>query len=157
MTLENSVAVFAAGCFWGVEEHFRKIPGVLKTRVGYTGGHLQNPTYKLVCQGDSGHAEALEIIFDPTQISYRELVDEFFANHDPTTVDRQGPDYGHQYRSAIFFHSEAQRTEAESTIARLNREGRFSAPIVTSVEPAAYFWEAEDYHQCYIAKQRIGS
>ncbi len=146
-------ALFAAGCFWGVEEAFRKLEGVKRTTVGYAGGTVSNPTYERVCNGDTGHAETVEVEFDPAQVSYERLLDVFFENHDPTQVDRQGPDVGDQYRSAIFPRSPAQETAAKAAKARLEKSGRFPRPIATRIEPANEFWRAEDYHQQYFEKR----
>ena len=144
-------ATFAAGCFWGVEAAFRRIPGVTGTRVGYTGGHTDDPSYYDVCSDTTGHAEAVEVEFDPEQVSYDELLAVFFANHDPTTPNRQGPDVGSQYRSAIFFHSPEQEEAALKTKAAI--QASLPMPVVTEVVPAASFHEAEDYHQQYFEKQ----
>ena len=146
-------ATFAAGCFWGVEARFQQLPGVIETAVGYEGGSLDSPTYQQVCTDRTGHAEAVEIDFDPAKITYRQLLDEFFALHDPTQLNRQGPDWGTQYRSAVFFHSPEQEKTARETIARLTAENRFPKPIVTQVVPAEAFWRAEDYHQKYLEKR----
>ena len=146
-------ATFAAGCFWGVEATFRRLAGVKDTRVGYTGGDLKNPTYEQVCSDRTGHAEALEVTFDPKVISYHDLLDVFWNNHNPTTLNRQGPDYGTQYRSAIFFHSPEQ--EAEAKASRDAAQERFSRPIVTQVVPATEFWPAEEYHQQYLEKRGL--
>ena len=146
-------ATFAAGCFWGVEETFRALPGVLDTAVGYTGGTTENPSYREVCTGRTGHAEAVQVEYDPARISYDRLLDAFWSSHDPTTKDRQGPDIGTQYRSAIFFHTPEQEAAARKSIARLESEGRFRRPIVTVIEPASAFWRAEEYHQRYLEKQ----
>jgi len=146
-------ATFAAGCFWGVEAAFRQVPGVTGTRVGYTGGTVADPTYELVCTGTTGHAEALEVTFDPERVSYDELLDLFWSNHNPTTRNRQGPDVGSQYRSAIFFHSPEQEAAARASRDRLEAEGKFKNPIVTEIVPAAPFYEAEDYHQRYLEKR----
>jgi peptide-methionine (S)-S-oxide reductase len=146
-------ATFAAGCFWGVEEAFRQMKGVSSTTVGYTGGTTRNPTYKDVCSGRTGHAEAVEVEFDPTQVSYRELLAAFFQNHDPTTLNRQGPDVGSQYRSAIFYHDTEQELAAREAIAALEKARIFSRPIVTEVKPASDFYRAEEYHQQYLAKR----
>lgn len=148
-------ATFAAGCFWGVEEAFRTLPGVKMTRVGYTGGHTENPSYEEVCGKGTGHAEALEIQFDPNEVSYQELLDRFFTIHDPTQVNRQGPDIGDQYRSAVFFHSADQEKAVRETIERLPGERAYRKPIATQVVPAAPFWEAEAYHQQYFAKRGL--
>lgn len=150
-------ATFAAGCFWGVEEAFRHIKGVTSTTVGYTGGTKENPSYKDVCTGTTGHAEAVEVEFDPAQVSYRELVAAFFQNHNPTTLNRQGPDVGAQYRSAIFYHDAEQEAEARESIAALEKARIFNRPIVTEVKPAAPFYRAEEYHQQYLAKRGAAS
>jgi peptide-methionine (S)-S-oxide reductase len=146
-------ATFGAGCFWGVEARLAQIPGVVETAVGYEGGKLQNPTYKDVCADRTGHAEVVELTFDPARVSYAALLDQFFALHDPTQLDRQGPDWGTQYRSAIFFHSPEQEAEAQAAIERLTAAKRFPKPIVTKVVPAETFWRAEDYHQKYLEKR----
>lgn len=150
-------ATFAAGCFWGVEEAFRHIKGITSTTVGYTGGTKENPSYKDVCSGTTGHAEAVEVEFDPAQVSYRELVAAFFQNHNPTTLNRQGPDVGAQYRSAIFYHDAEQEAEARASIAALEKAHIFNRPIVTEVKPAASFYRAEEYHQQYLAKRGAAS
>jgi peptide-methionine (S)-S-oxide reductase len=150
-------ATFAAGCFWGVEATFRQLPGVISTRVGYTGGQTQNPTYKEVCTDTTGHAEAVEIDYDPAKLSYETLLDTFWENHDPTQLNRQGPDWGKQYRSAIFFHSPEQEAAARASKERLEKSHRFSKPIVTQVVPAGAFFEAEDYHQQYLEKRGMAS
>jgi len=146
-------ATFAAGCFWGVEARFQQLPGVTSTAVGYEGGSLSNPSYQQVCTDRTGHAEAVEIDYDPAKITYQRLLDEFFALHDPTQLNRQGPDWGTQYRSVVFYHSPEQKAVAEETIARLTAEKKFSKPIVTQVVPAETFWRAEDYHQKYLEKR----
>ena len=146
-------ATFAAGCFWGVEARFQQLPGVTATAVGYEGGALASPTYQQVCTDRTGHAEAVEIDFDPSKITYQRLLDEFFALHDPTQLNRQGPDWGTQYRSAVFYHSPEQEKTAKETIARLTGEKKFSKPIVTQVVPAETFWRAEEYHQKYLEKR----
>ena len=148
-------ATFAAGCFWGVEETFRQTPGVIATQVGYTGGRTDNPTYKEVCTDRTGHAEAVEVEYDPAKVGYGELLRIFWENHDPTTLNRQGPDVGSQYRSAIFYHSPEQKAEAEDSKRELDRSGRFRRPIVTEVAPAETFYRAEEYHQQYLAKRGI--
>jgi peptide-methionine (S)-S-oxide reductase len=145
-------ATFAAGCFWGVEEAFRTVPGVLKTTVGYSGGHVENPTYDGVCSGCTGHAESVLVEYDPARVTYDQLLDVFWNEHDPTTRDRQGPDVGTQYRSAIFFHDAEQQAAALASKERLERSGRFRRPIVTEIVPASTFYPAEDYHQQYFAK-----
>lgn len=146
-------ATFAAGCFWGVEAQFQQLPGVTATAVGYEGGTLDNPTYQQVCTDRTGHAEAVEIDYDPAQIPYERLLDAFFALHDPTQLNRQGPDWGTQYRSAIFFHTPEQEAAAKAAIARLTSEKRFAKPIATQVVPAQSFWRAEEYHQKYLEKR----
>ena len=146
-------ATFAAGCFWGVEAAFRQTPGVTGTRVGYTGGNVPNPDYELVCSGSTGHAEAVEVTYDPERVSYDELLDVFWSNHNPTTRNRQGFDVGSQYRSAIFARSPEQAEAALASKERLEAEGRFRRPIVTEIEPASEFHEAEDYHQQYLEKR----
>lgn len=146
-------ATFGAGCFWGVEAMFRRLKGVHNTAVGYSGGHTQNPTYEQVCTDRTGHAEVVQIEFDPQEIGYEQLLEAFFANHDPTTLNRQGPDWGSQYRSAIFYHNDVQRAAAEAIKARLDQSGAFRRPIVTTIEPAAEFYRAEDYHQQYLEKR----
>jgi peptide-methionine (S)-S-oxide reductase len=146
-------ATFAAGCFWGVEEAFRQIKGVTSTTVGYTGGALKNPTYEDVCSGRTGHAEAVEVEFDPAVVSYEQLLSVFWQRHDPTTMNRQGPDVGTQYRSAIFFHDAAQEASARGSKAVLEKMNVFKRPIVTEVVPATDFYRAEDYHQQYLEKR----
>ena len=148
-------ATFAAGCFWGVEDAFRQVKGVTSTSVGYTGGTAANPTYKQVCTGQTGHAEAVDVEFDPAQVSYRELLAAFFQAHDPTQLNRQGPDFGTQYRSAIFYRGPEQESEALAAKAALEKAGIFRRPIVTQIVPAAEFYPAEEYHQKYFEKQGI--
>jgi peptide-methionine (S)-S-oxide reductase len=146
-------ATFAAGCFWHVEAMFRRVPGVVDTRVGYTGGSRANPTYRQVCTGTTGHAEAVRVIFDPARVGYEELLRVFWEGHDPTTRNRQGPDVGSQYRSAIFYHTDEQRLRAERSRDLLQTSGRYvGRPIVTEIIPAGTFWEAEEYHQRYFEK-----
>lgn len=146
-------ATFGAGCFWGVEARFRQRHGVLETAVGYEGGALENPTYKDVCTDRTGHAEVVQLVFDPAIVSYRELLELFFSLHDPTQRNRQGPDWGSQYRSVIFFHSPEQEKLAHAMIASLTAAGSFARPIVTQVMPAQTFWRAEEYHQKYLEKR----
>jgi peptide-methionine (S)-S-oxide reductase len=148
----NEVATFAAGCFWGVEANFRKVKGVKYTQVGYTGGDLVDPTYKDVCSGQTGHAEAVEVIFDPSVVSYDKLLELFWAMHDPTTSNRQGPDVGSQYRSAIFYHTEEQENAALASKINLQKSGKYQRGIVTQIVPAGRFYRAEEYHQQYIEK-----
>jgi len=151
--MKTETATFAAGCFWGVEETFRKLDGVLSTSVGYTGGKTSKPTYKEVCTDTTGHAEAVQIDFDPSRLSYQKLLEVFFENHDPTTPDRQGPDVGKQYRSAIFVHDDQQRRLAEAEKNKRNASGEYVGPLVTQIEPAGTFWPAEEYHQRYYQKK----
>ena len=148
-------ATFAAGCFWGVEASFRQLPGVIATRVGYIGGKTVNPTYKDVCTDTTGHAEAVEIDYDPAKLSYERLLEVFWENHDPTQLNRQGPDFGKQYRTAIFFHSPEQEAAAQASKEKLAKSGRFRKPVVTQIVPAATFYEAEDYHQQYLEKRGL--
>jgi peptide-methionine (S)-S-oxide reductase len=150
-------ATFAAGCFWGVEATFRQIPGVTATRVGYTGGETKNPTYKDVCTDTTGHAEAVEVDYDPEKVSYEDLLNVFWENHDPTQLNRQGPDFGKQYRSAIFYYSPEQEQAAKASKEKLQKSGRFSRPIVTQIVPAVTFYEAEDYHQQYLEKRGLAT
>lgn len=145
-------ATFAAGCFWHVEELFSNIKGVNSTAVGYSGGHTENPSYKDVCSGKTGHAEAVQIEYDPEKISYEELLNVFWNNHDPTTINRQGPDVGEQYRSVVFYHDEEQRELAENKKEQLDKSGQFGDPIVTRIAPASEFYKAEEYHQKYFEK-----
>ena len=150
-------ATFGAGCFWGVEARFAEMPGVLDTAVGYEGGDLEHPTYKEVCTDRTGHAEVVDVTFDPSRVSYDTLLDAFFAMHDPTQVNRQGPDWGSQYRSVVFAHSEEQARQAQAKIAELNATGAYRQPIATKVEPAKTFWKAEEYHQRYLEKRGMVS
>lgn len=146
-------ATFGAGCFWGVEARFAEMPGVLDTAVGYEGGELEHPTYKEVCTDRTGHAEVVDVTFDPSRISYDALLDAFFALHDPTQVNRQGPDWGSQYRSVIFTRSGEQMAQAKAKIAELNAAGAYRKPIATRLEAAGTFWRAEEYHQRYLEKR----
>ncbi|MGH9375591.1 MAG: peptide-methionine (S)-S-oxide reductase MsrA [Terriglobia bacterium] len=146
-------ATFAAGCFWGVESAFREVPEVISTRVGYTGGTLENPTYKDVCTDSTGHAEAIEVTYDPARLSYGYLLNVFWKSHDPTTLNRQGPDVGAQYRSAIFYHSPEQEAAAHASKDRLEKSGACRRPIVTEIVPASQFWQDEEYHQQYLEKR----
>lgn len=150
-------ATFGAGCFWGVEAAFRQVPGVVSTAVGYAGGTLANPTYEDVCTDTTGHAEVVEVEFDPSRASYDDLLAVFWGNHDPTTLDRQGPDVGTQYRSAVFVHTPEQRRAAQASKERLEQSGRFKRPIVTVIEPATTFYRAEEYHQQYLEKRGLAS
>ncbi|QYZ80398.1 peptide-methionine (S)-S-oxide reductase [Methanofollis formosanus] len=147
-------AYFAAGCFWGVEEAFREVPGVVDTAVGYMGGTADHPTYGQVCTGKTGHAETVEVVYDPGQVTYADLLRRFWTLHDPTTPDRQGPDVGTQYRSAVFFTDEEERALALAEKEKLEKSGRFRRPVVTEIAPAGRFWRAEEYHQRYFEKMR---
>ncbi|GAC1304659.1 MAG: peptide-methionine (S)-S-oxide reductase MsrA [Vulcanimicrobiaceae bacterium] len=153
----TETATFAAGCFWGIEAAFRELPGVLDAVSGYTGGHSDAPTYRDVCSGRTGHAEAVDVLFDPARITYDELLATFWTLHDPTTRDRQGPDVGSQYRSAIFYHGAAQRALAEASKRRESAAGRHRAEIVTEILPAQTFYPAEAYHQRYFEKNGIAT
>jgi peptide-methionine (S)-S-oxide reductase len=146
-------ATFGAGCFWGVEAAFRRVPGVTATAVGYAGGTTQNPTYEDVCSDATGHAEVVEVTFDPAKVSYEQLLNVFWENHDPTQLNYQGPDYGTQYRSVIFIHSPQQQAAAEASKVHLEASGRFRRPVVTQILPAAPFYRAEEYHQQYLEKR----
>lgn len=148
-------AIFGAGCFWGVEAAFRELDGVVSTRVGYTGGSRDNPTYRDVCSGRTGHAESVEVTFDRAKISYDKLLDVFWEIHNPTTLNRQGPDVGEQYRSAIFFRDAEQEASARASKEKLSRSGKYSREIVTEITPASTFWEAEEYHQQYFEKTGV--
>ncbi len=150
-------ATFAAGCFWGVEATFRQIKGVLSTQVGYTGGKVNNPSYREVCSDTTGHAEAVEVTYDPSQVKYTDLLKVFWENHDPTQVNRQGPDHGTQYRTAIFYHSPEQQKLAEDSKRELEASHRFSRPIATAIVPAVEFWRAEEYHQQYLEKRGLST
>ncbi|MBA3657159.1 MAG: peptide-methionine (S)-S-oxide reductase MsrA [Gemmatimonadaceae bacterium] len=150
-------ATFGAGCFWGVEVAFRNVPGVVDTKVGYLGGKLDNPTYKDVCGGDTGHAEVVQVEFDPARVTFNQLLDVFWGNHNPTTRNRQGPDFGTQYRSAIFYHGDDQRAVAEQSRDAWNASGKFGRPIVTEITEATTFYPAEDYHQRYLEKRGLAS
>ena len=152
--MESQIAIFAAGCFWGVESNFRKVEGVISTRVGYIGGSFSNPTYKQVCSLNTGHAEAIEITFDPSKVTYNELLEVFWSIHDPTTLNRQGPDVGAQYRSAIFYINSEQKENALKSKARFEASKRFQRPIATQIVPATDFWKAEEYHQQYNEKRK---
>lgn len=155
--MKTETAYFAAGCFWGVEEAFRTTPGVISTAVGFMGGTLDNPSYKAVCNGDTGHAETTEVVFNPEKISYEALLEMFWKMHDPTQVDRQGPDYGSQYRSAIFTTTPEQETMALASKENEQKNGGHIAPIATVIQPAPTFWKAEDYHQQYFLKNGGGT
>lgn len=146
-------ATFGAGCFWGVESTFRNIKGVTDAAVGYAGGKTENPSYEDVCSDETGHAEVVQVEFDPAIVSYEKLLDVFWSNHNPTTMNRQGPDVGTQYRSVIFYHSPEQRAAAEASKAALEKSGKFRTPVVTQIEPAPKFYRAEEYHQRYLEKR----
>jgi peptide-methionine (S)-S-oxide reductase len=146
-------ASFAAGCFWGIEEAFRQVKGVVSTAVGYMGGDYKNPTYQDVCTGRTGHAETVQVTYDPSQVSYKELLDVFWEIHDPTTLNRQGPDFGEQYRSVIFYHNPEQEALARASKEKLQKSGRYKREIVTEIVPATKFYLAEDYHQQYLEKR----
>jgi peptide-methionine (S)-S-oxide reductase len=153
-TNRTETATFAAGCFWGVEASFRQVKGVISTRVGYTGGTREHPTYEQVCSRTTGHAEAVEVVFDPSVVTYFELLDVFWSIHDPTQMNRQGPDIGSNYRSAIFYHSEEQKVSAEESMKKQQESPRFRGEkIVTRIVPASTFWPAEEYHQQYFEKR----
>jgi len=147
------LAQFGMGCFWGAERKFWQSRGVYSTAVGYAGGNKDNPSYEDVCSDETGHAEVVQVEFDPAQISYQQLLDVFWSNHNPTTLNRQGPDVGRQYRSVIFYHSPEQKTAAEASKSKLASSGKFNRPIVTQIEPAPKFWRAEEYHQRYLEKR----
>jgi peptide-methionine (S)-S-oxide reductase len=151
------LATFGAGCFWGVEVAFRQVSGVKDALVGYLGGTLPNPTYKDVCTGRTGHAEVVQVEYDPDEVTYDRLLEVFWENHDPTTLNRQGPDVGTQYRSAIFYHTPEQKAAAEASKSRLEGSGKFRKPIVTEITPASTFYPAEDYHQRYLEKRGLAS
>ena len=150
-------ATFAAGCFWGVEAAFRQVKGVIATTVGYTGGFLKNPTYQDVCANKTGHAEAVQIEYDPAKVSYEELLKVFWETHNPTTLNRQGPDIGTQYRSAIFFHTPEQKLAAVASKEKLQKSGKYKQPVVTEIVQAAEFYKAEDYHQQYLEKRGLAT
>jgi len=151
----NQMATFGAGCFWGVEADFRDVKGVADAAVGYSGGTLANPTYRDVCTGATGHAEVVQVTFDPAQVSYEKLLEVFFNLHDPTTLNSQGPDFGAQYRSAIFFHTPEQEASARAMKEKLQKSGRFARPIVTEIAPASQFYRGEEYHQRYLERRGL--
>lgn len=153
--MKTEIAEFGAGCFWGTEATFRTVPGVVDVQVGYEGGSLADPTYEEVCTGRTGHAEVVQVVYDPAKVSYPQLLDVFFENHDPTTRNRQGPDVGAQYRSVIFYHSPEQKKLAETETGRRDRGGEYVGPIVTAIEPAQTFYPAEEYHQRYFEKHGV--
>ncbi len=149
----TETATFAAGCFWGVEAGFRRVPGVIEAISGYSGGHMANPTYKDVCTDQTGHAEVVQVTFDPAKVSYEELLEVFWKMHDPTQVNRQGPDFGTQYRTAIFYHTPEQQATALKSKATLNASGKLKRPVATEITAAGPFWRAEEYHQKYLEKR----
>ena len=149
-------ATFAAGCFWGIEETFRKLKGVVSTSVGYAGGHLANPTYEDVCTDTTGHAEVAQVEYDPSVISYEAILQVFWNCHNPTTLNRQGPDLGKQYRSVIFFHTPEQESAARKSKETIEKSGKLKSPIVTEIKPAPAFYRAEEYHQHYLSKRGLG-
>ncbi len=151
----NQIATFGAGCFWGVEADFRDVQGVVDAAVGYAGGTLDNPTYRDVCTDSTGHAEVVQVTFDPAQVSYEKLLEMFFKLHDPTTLNSQGPDFGTQYRSVVFFHTPEQEVAARAAKEKLQKSGRFARPIVTEIAPASKFYRAEEYHQRYLEKRGL--
>jgi len=153
--MKTEIATFGAGCFWGVEADFRKVSGVVDTEVGYAGGWMTNPTYKDVCTDMTGHAEVVRVTYDPAVVTYEQLLEVFFSIHDPTTLNRQGPDFGKQYRSVIFYHTDEQETAARAMKKRLEESGKYRRPIVTAIEPAGSYYRAEDYHQRYLEKRGI--
>jgi peptide-methionine (S)-S-oxide reductase len=153
----QQIATFGAGCFWGIEAAFRRVPGVLDAVVGYSGGDTQNPTYQDVCTDTTGHAEVVQVTFDPEKLSYDKLLDVFWTIHDPTQVNRQGPDYGKQYRTAIFFHSPEQEAAAKKSKQALEASGKLRRPVATEITPAGPFWRAEEYHQRYLEKRGVTS
>jgi len=155
--MTTEVATLGAGCFWGIEATYRQTEGVVSTAVGYIGGHTENPTYKDVCSGTTGHAEVVQVEFDPERISYEQILDVFWRNHDPTTLNRQGPDVGSQYRSAIFVHSPEQEVTAKASMEKQQESGRYARPIVTEISPAGEFYMAEDYHQQYLEKRGLAT
>jgi peptide-methionine (S)-S-oxide reductase len=153
----QEIATFGAGCFWGIEAAFRRVPGVLDAVVGYSGGHTQNPGYQDVCTDTTGHAEVVQVTFDNEKLTYDQLLDVFWTIHDPTQVNRQGPDYGKQYRTAIFFHSPAQEAAAKKSKQALEASGKLRRPVATEVTAAGPFWRAEEYHQRYLEKRGAAS
>ncbi|MEO1243011.1 MAG: peptide-methionine (S)-S-oxide reductase MsrA [Pseudomonadota bacterium] len=155
--MTHEIATFAAGCFWGVEQAFREMTGVIDAESGYTGGHVDNPTYEAVCRKNTGHAEAVRVTFDPAVVSYDDLLALFWSIHNPTQVNRQGPDVGDQYRTAIFTHSDAQSAAAKASLEAEDASGRHAGPIATKIEPAGVWWKAEEYHQRYLEKNGGGA
>ncbi len=156
-TVKIETATFGAGCFWGVEAAFRQIKGVKKTAAGYAGGSMKNPTYEDVCSDTTGHAEVVQVEFDPQQVSYEDILKVFWSNHDPTQVNRQGPDIGSQYRSVIFYHDEKQKAAALTSKQRLEKSGKYKKPIATNIEKSSEFYKAEEYHQQYLEKRGLST
>jgi len=156
-TNTQAIATFGAGCFWGVEAAYRQMPGVISTRVGYLGGTMENPSYRDVCTGRTGHAEVVEVTYDPSRLTYDDMLTVFWENHDPTTLNRQGPDVGTQYRSAIFYHDDEQKAAAIASKEEREKSGHYGRPIVTEITAATPFYEAEDYHQQYLEKRGLSS
>jgi len=154
---ENNEAIFAAGCFWGVQAYFDEVPGVVESEVGYIGGHVDHPSYEAVCSHTTGHAEAVRLVYEPQQVSYETLLRQFFRLHDPTQLNRQGPDVGDNYRSAIFYQTDEQKQAAQKIIDELDKSGKYKKPIVTSLEPAGKWWPAEDYHQKFTERTGRGA
>jgi peptide-methionine (S)-S-oxide reductase len=154
---ETQLATFGGGCFWGIEELYRQLKGVKLTAAGYMGGNLENPTYEDVCSDKTGHAEVVQVEYDPSEVTYNALLTVFWENHDPTTLNKQGPDHGTQYRSVIFYHMDEQKAQAEASKAALEALGKFNKPIVTQILPATTFWEAEEYHQKYLMKRGLNA
>jgi methionine-S-sulfoxide reductase len=155
--MRKQEAIFAAGCFWGVQDYFDQVPGVVETEVGYIGGHVDHPSYEAVCTHTTGHAEAVRVVYEPEQVSYETLLKHFFRMHDPTQLNRQGPDIGDNYRSAIFYSNDEQQRQAQGMIDDLDKSGQYKKPIVTSLEPAGKWWPAEDYHQKFTKKTGRGA
>ncbi|HET7106303.1 MAG TPA: peptide-methionine (S)-S-oxide reductase MsrA [Candidatus Acidoferrum sp.] len=153
----QEIATFGAGCFWGIEAAFRRVPGVLDAAVGYSGGRTENPSYQDVCTDTTGHAEVVQVTFDPAKLTYEQLLDVFWTIHDPTQVNRQGPDYGKQYRTAIFFHSPEQEASAKKSKQALEASGKLRRPVATEITAAGPFWRAEEYHQRYLEKRGAAS
>jgi peptide-methionine (S)-S-oxide reductase len=154
--MTKKTAYFAAGCFWGVEDRFRREPGVLDAISGYMGGHREHPTYQEVCSGETGHTETVEVSYDPAEISYEALLDLFFDMHNPTTLNRQGPDFGSQYRSAVFVSNDSERAVVEARISAIDASGKWPNPVVTEINEGGTFWRAEEYHQRYFEKNGAG-
>lgn len=154
---KSQLATFGAGCFWGVEEAFHHVDGVLKTEVGFSGGSVANPTYKQVCSGDTGHAEVVQVTYDPATVNYERLLEIYWDTHDPTQVDRQGPDVGHQYRTVIYYHTPEQQAAAERSLNLLKESNKYSDPVATAIEEASPFYKAEEYHQQYLHKRGLST